>query len=207
MTGEIYPEEQVISEFTLAVLEDLKFYKAKYYTGGLMKFGKNKGCEFLYNQCVINKKVNPNFKNEFFDITKDIKDPSCSSGRQSRVYKILASYETPLPKPYQYFWNEYIGGTKAMADYCLIFANDPFVRDKETKNIHYIGHCSEIGSRKYGKNIPYRISEYKTRYYENGEIEKYTGEIYSSNSFCVLSSLISKNITNYELYSKTTRAI
>ena len=37
------------------------------------------------------------------------------------------------------------------------------------------------------------------------KIEKYTGEIYSSNSFCVLSSLISKNVTNYELYSKTTR--
>ena len=73
MTGEIYPEEQVISEFTLTVLEDLEFYKAKYYTGGLVKFGKNKGCEFLYSQCVINKKVNPNFKNELFDITKDIK--------------------------------------------------------------------------------------------------------------------------------------
>ena len=207
MTGEIYPEEQVISEFTLAVLEDLKFYKAKYYTGGLMKFGKNKGCEFLYNKCVINKKVNPNFKNEFFDKSKDIKDPSCSSGRQSRVYKILASYKTPLPKYYQYFLDEYIGGTKAMADYCPIFVNDPFDKDKEIKNIYYIGHCSEIGSGKYGKNIPYRISEYDTRYFENGEIEIYTGEVYSPNSFCVLSSLISKNITNYEIYSKTTRAI
>ena len=71
MTDKIYSEEQVISEFTLAVKENLKFYKAKYY-GGLMKFEKNKGCEFLYSQCVINKKVNPNFKNEFFDITKDI---------------------------------------------------------------------------------------------------------------------------------------
>ena len=60
-----------------------------------------------------------------------------------------------------------------MVDYCPIFVNDPFVQDKETKNIHYIGHCSEIGSKKYGKDIPYRISEYETRYYENGEIEIY----------------------------------
>ena len=207
MIGEIYPEEQVISEFTLALLEDLKFYKAKYYTGGLMKFGKNKGCEFLYNNCVINKKVNPKFKNEFFDQAKDIKDPSCSSGRQSRVYKILASYKVPLPKHYQYFGKEYIGGTKAIADYCPIFVNNPFEQDEEIKNIHYIGHCSEIGSGRYGKNIPYRISNYETKYFENGEIEKYTGEIYSPNSFCVLSSLISKNINNYEQYSKTTRAI
>ena len=38
-----YTEEEVISEFTLAYLEDTQFYKAKYYTGGLMKYGKGKG--------------------------------------------------------------------------------------------------------------------------------------------------------------------
>ena len=35
MCGAIYPEEQSISEFTLALLEDLGYYKANYYTGGL----------------------------------------------------------------------------------------------------------------------------------------------------------------------------
>ena len=52
MNGYAYTEEQVISEFTLAVLEDLGYYQANYYTGGLMQFGRNKGCEFLYNKCV-----------------------------------------------------------------------------------------------------------------------------------------------------------
>ena len=33
-----------ISEITLALLEDSGWYKANYYTGGLMRFGKNKGC-------------------------------------------------------------------------------------------------------------------------------------------------------------------
>jgi hypothetical protein len=47
MNGVIYSEELVISEFTLALLEDTGYYKANYYTGGLMRFGKGKGCDFL----------------------------------------------------------------------------------------------------------------------------------------------------------------
>ena len=52
MNGVVYEEETVISEFTLALLEDLGYYKANYYTGGLMQFGKNKGCDFLNLKCV-----------------------------------------------------------------------------------------------------------------------------------------------------------
>ena len=39
--------EVVISDITLALLEDTGFYKIKYYTGGLFRFGKNQGCAFL----------------------------------------------------------------------------------------------------------------------------------------------------------------
>ena len=41
-------EEQAISEITLSLLEDSGWYKANYYTGGLMRFGKNKGCDFIF---------------------------------------------------------------------------------------------------------------------------------------------------------------
>ena len=34
MNGYIHQEEQVISEFTLSLLEDTGFYEATYYTGG-----------------------------------------------------------------------------------------------------------------------------------------------------------------------------
>jgi hypothetical protein len=69
MIGYSYSEEQVISEFTLAVLEDSGYYKPNYYTGGLMRFGKHKGCEFLDQKCVNPQthKVNEKFENEFFD--------------------------------------------------------------------------------------------------------------------------------------------
>jgi hypothetical protein len=46
-----YVQEQVISEFTLALLEDTGFYEVNYYTGGLMRFGKNAGCEFFTLDC------------------------------------------------------------------------------------------------------------------------------------------------------------
>ena len=47
MNLELYRPEVVISDFTLALLEDSGWYKVNYYTGGLMRFGKNKGCSFL----------------------------------------------------------------------------------------------------------------------------------------------------------------
>ena len=47
MNGVTYNEEEVISEFTLALLEDSTYYKPNYYTGGLMRYGKGKGCDFV----------------------------------------------------------------------------------------------------------------------------------------------------------------
>ena len=201
MNGVIYPEEQVISEFSLAFLEDSGFYQANYYTGGLMRFGKNKGCDFLKLKCVNNGKVNSNFKNEYFDsIKKDDYEPSCSSGRQSRAYKYLITYDFIIPEEYQYYNSPNIGGRIA-SDFCPVFSQD----EKEAQNEYYLGHCSTKGSGKYGSHISYRISDDKEVYYNNGDIESITGEEYSSNSFCVLSSLISKNFDYYELFSNTIR--
>ena len=62
MNGVTYNEEEVISEFTLALLEDTGYYQVKYYTGGLMQFGKNKGCEFLNSKCIENGNANQKYK-------------------------------------------------------------------------------------------------------------------------------------------------
>ena len=168
MTGVIYEEEQVISEFTLALLEDTGFYKANYYTGGLMKFGKNKGCDFLNKKCVIDNKVNPEFQNEFFNIfdTKynNYLDPACTSGRQSRVYHYLLNYEDDaIPSPYQYYGNPKIGG-RSSANYCPVFMNDI----QSIKDIYYLGHCSYIGSNLYGDSITYTYSKTEKNYVSNG---------------------------------------
>ena len=101
MTDFIYPEEQVISGFTLALLEDLGYLKiAKKYTGGLMRFGKNKGCEFINQKCKGPQK----FENEFYipeNYEDDFTEPSCSSGRLSKtVHKLYINDD--IPSEYQY---------------------------------------------------------------------------------------------------------
>jgi len=202
MCGVMYEEEQAISEFTLALLEDTGYYKVKnYYTGGLMKFGKNKGCDFINKKCVNSMRVNTKFENEFFDIFDmkyDNTDPGCTSGRQSRVYHYLLYYKDGIPKSYQYYNDENIGG-KYSADYCPIFMRDMISKNEDT---YYTGHCSEIGNNQYGSYVTY-----KNKSISNGNVTLFTGEEYSQNSFCVLSSLIDKRIKNYENYLGQTRGI
>ena len=201
MNGVAYNEEVVISEFTLALLEDSGYYKANYYTGGLMQYGKNKGCLFLNSKCVNNGTVNPRFKNEFFDnIYNSYYDPSCSSGRQSRAYHGIYIYNS-IPEEYQYYSNKTYGG-RSSSDYCPVSQEYYY----EADNIYYVGHCSEKGSGEYGSKIPYK--DYgQTRYFKSREIAPITGEFNSNTSFCVLSSLIPTNIPNFQFYSKTVRAL
>ena len=52
MNRYFYDMEPVISEFTLALFEDLEFYKVNYYTGGLMRYGKNNCSDFLNKKCI-----------------------------------------------------------------------------------------------------------------------------------------------------------
>ena len=192
MIGNEYNEEQVISEFTLALLEDLGFYKANYYTGGLMKFGKNKGCEFVNSKCVNNEKVNPKFKNEFFDnyLNPNYIDPGCTSGRLSRVYHYLEDHYQPIPEPFDYFDPSY--GGRSSAEYCPVFTENTAIDGK----MYYLGHCS-YGSSNYGKYLST----------SNGDLQIYTKEKYSDNSFCVLSTLIHSSINMPARYSGDFRAV
>ena len=204
MNGNIYTEEQVISEFTLALLEDSGYYKANYYTGGLMQYGRNKGCSFLYSKCLGKYGTDSSFENEFFDtITSDnYIDPSCSSGRQSRTYHYLWNYNY-MPEQYKYFFNTNIGGYQP-AQYCPV--SEKWY--EEEKNVYYVGSCTSKGRGEYGSQIAYKEEgKQNFTFYTSGTLEKITGEIYSDHSFCALSSLVKTNEKNYELFSKTVRAV
>ena len=193
MNGYSYTEEQVISEFTLAVLEDSGYYKPNYYTGGLMRFGKNKGCQFLEDFCVDKKthKINEKNENEFYDWIYNPEgiDPSCSSGRQSRTYSAFYNI-SGTPTEFQYFNNSEMTGYEP-ADYCPV----PISFSDEEEKVHYVGHCSEKGSKtEYGTITPYHQilgSDYRN----------YIGEVLSERSFCFLSSLSKK-----EAISRVVRA-
>ena len=205
MNGYSYTEEQVISEFTLAVLEDSGYYKPNYYTGGLMRFGKHKGCQFLKEKCINpeTKKMNPNFGNEFYDYInpRKLKEASCSSGRQSRTYK--AWYEAPedLPNEYNYFQNNIAGYEPA--DFCPIFLKD----DDEENISFYSGHCSKKGSGIYGNTLQYLdYGEYTTFNSSSEALANKTGEVLSDHSFCFLSSIVNPSYQDSEFISKIVRA-
>ena len=202
MNGILYPEEQVISEFTLALLEDSGYYKANYYTGGLMRYGKNKGCKFVRDKCINNYEVNPFFENEFYDYfsSGSVITQSCSSGRQSRTYFAIF-YINPIPEYYRYYSDSSWGGFES-ADYCPV----PRELQIESNKRFYVGHCSTKGNGEYGSRIRY-FENNENKYYKSEELEEITGETYSDHSFCFLSSLTKKSEPKYEIYSKTVRAV
>ena len=193
MNGYSYTEEQVISEFTLAVLEDSGYYKPNYYTGGLMRFGKNKGCAFLEDKCVdsTTHKINEAFENEFYDTISEKKniEASCSSGRQSRTYNAWYTLYG-LPKAYQYFENPNITGYEP-ADFCPV----PLKYQKEEEDYYFVGHCSTIGKDgNYGTMLHDNERFYK---YTSEETIEYTGETFTDHSYCYLSSLsTNKDVSN-----------
>ena len=197
MNGYSYTEEMVISEFTLAVLEDSGYYKANYYTGGLMRFGKHKGCEFLKQRCINTETNKTKFENEFFDNDNSL-EASCSSGRQSRTYNLIyeISEEYQVPDEYKYIPG-YFGYLPA--DYCPVSLK---YNDEEDK-AYFSGHCSNYGSGYYGSLLYYYSYSFDGT---SSALSKVTGEKNSDHSFCFLSSLAKSSDSNSDLVSKVVRA-
>ena len=50
MVSDVNDDAQ-ISDITLALFDDADFYEVEYYSGGLFKYGKNKGCDFFKKDC------------------------------------------------------------------------------------------------------------------------------------------------------------
>ena len=165
-----YPEEQVLSGFTLAFLDDLPYLRVtKNYNGGSLKFGKNKGCEFFYNYCGNSSNSRSTFANEFF-LPNDPgigQKPSCSSGRLSKtIYKLESIAEEDKDNEaliFEYYLGNFEFGGSRATNFCPIAQFDY----SSTERYIYSGRCSDS----------------KTTL-TDGRNEKI-----SDNSFCVLSSL------------------
>ena len=174
MNSDLYKPEQVISEFTLALLYDSGWYEVNYFTGGLMRFGMHKKCEFLDSDC-----TSPTiFKNEFFNNIEIIK-PGCSSGRQSRAYSITTEIKEGDFNGFEYYLRFNKKGNFDISDFCLVYDS----HTGESSSNYFIGSCNK-GNGDYGSYIQYSDNSPKANY--NFEIE--LGEKYGYNSFCVLSS-------------------
>ena len=198
MGAVIYQEEMAISEFTLALLEDSGWYKAKYYTGGLFRFGKNKGCSFIQEDC-LDAEYKSRFKNEFFDYD-NLWYGSCSTGRQSRTYATLNNYLDFDNELYNRFDStvHYNGGSIYTVDYCPINGQ----RYDETGNSYFFGNC-KLGSPIFGTYNYYINPETNQR--ENGHfnsvLPKEIAEVLSENSFCIMTNLVPKGKEKYKIYN------
>ena len=200
-------EEQAISEITLSLMEDSGWYKANYYTGGLMRFGKNKGCDFVYEKCVNQNTHKTSFLNEFFDeLYNDKNTPSCTSGRQSRNYKVFYQYSSAIPQEFRYFEKTTRGGSSSYADYCPIMDS----KRAEMENDYYVGNCKN-GSNIYGYYAQYKNIQNNKYYYgiNNTKLPQEFGETLDlDNSFCVISSLVpKKTISTYKYDFVAPRAL
>ena len=138
-------DESVISEITLALFEDSGWYTVNYYTGGLFRFGKNQGCDFIKEKCVIDGKTT--FPLDF--CTKNYE--GCTAGHLAKGECYLGKYEETLPKRFQYFSEPKAGGFPS-ADYCPVTAV-PF---DEVYSYYLPLHCKSgtvTHSSKYGETL------------------------------------------------------
>ena len=128
-----YPD-QAISDITLGLFEDSGFYKVNYYSGGLFKFGKGKGCEFVSES----KKCIENEKATFEEFCDTANAAMCSSSRTLKSSCYLTTYTSSIPTAYQYFSDPRKGGFPA-ADYC------PVPYQAHSSSTYFSNHC-QIGS-------------------------------------------------------------
>ena len=134
--------DNAISDITLALFEDSGIYSVEYYSGGLFKFGKNKGCSFLNNKCIINNKP---ISDEF---CVSPKEPMCTKSRTAKGYCGVYIYSS-VPTQYQYFSEPTYGGFLPV-DYC------PVANEANTDTVYYPTNCkygTSTLSSEYGETI------------------------------------------------------
>lgn len=107
-------DDTAISEITLSLFEDSGWYKVNFFTGGLFKYGKNKGCDFLKKKCIEN---GVSISEEEFCMVPNMS--TCLSNRMSRGFCYINDNSNPTDPEYVYFPRNTTGGF-ILADFCPI---------------------------------------------------------------------------------------
>lgn len=135
MTG-IASRNPVYSKFTLALFEDMGYYKVNWTVAEPLKFGKGKGCTFVLKQC--------NMWSSYSDYWCTTQ--TCSYDLKDKSSCLLKTYSDDLPEYFQYYPNEpKKGGWEEAADYCPIPypANDGNCQNSGPKSVIVIGEIGE----------------------------------------------------------------
>ncbi|RHW67111.1 major surface protease-A [Trypanosoma brucei equiperdum] len=108
------------SVLTMALFEDMGFYRAIWGTEEDMHFGKGRGCEFLEKRCIENGRSN--FPDVFCTSSTPKGENVCTSDRGGLGSCAIYSYKTALLPRFQYFFEKNRGGPGELLDYC------PYIR-------------------------------------------------------------------------------
>ena len=184
--------ESVISEITLAVFEDSGWYQVNgLYTGGLFRFGKGKGCDFINKPCITSSTTSisdtttktssavtfiSNSGNEFCTRRGH---SICLPGRTSTALCYIKEYQT-IPSVFRYFGNNTCGGYEP-TDYCPV----PYVNIDD--EYFFPTHCNT------GKGI--------------SALPPSLGFTLSETSICVMSTLTLKGRTDQYTFRNVQRAM
>lgn len=120
----------IYSKISLALFVDSGWYQVDYSYGEDITWGSQKGCEFIFNECVNEGKAK---FSEFCNISTSI--TKCDHTHTYKGTCTLSELTSPIPSQYQYFNDPYKGGNDSLTDYC------PYIRPLTT------GSCQDIGSK------------------------------------------------------------
>ena len=142
--------ENYISSLSLALFEDSGWYKVDYSKAQDIKWGKGKGCSFLNEKCIEEKRSNKFLKKNLVYSTKyknefctNFNEEQCSINRKFRGVCAVREFESKgiIPKEYNYFsknkdYKNDIGGVDTFGDYC------PYPLEIRDKDLYTpIGNC------------------------------------------------------------------
>ncbi|KAI4458967.1 leishmanolysin-like peptidase [Holotrichia oblita] len=171
MTG-THTQNPIISNVTLALMEDTGWYRANYEMAEAMSWGKGLGCNFVMRSCRdwITAKMAKGLSIHPFcnKIKRDPLQTECTDDRSSVALCNLIKYDRPLSKLYQNFdslnhiepnTEGYYGGSVSLADYC------PYIQEFTWRSNNVVvrgSHCQftennpkpdkNFALEKYGKH-------------------------------------------------------
>lgn len=179
-------DDTAISEITLALFEDSGWYSVNYYTGGLFKFGKNKGCDFLNKKCIEN---NVPLTTDEFCVTPY--QSLCVSNRLNRGICYITDTSNPDNSSYQYFTKPSTGGL-FMSDFCPVIA-------VPTNNTYFYPWSCAYGISNYPVEFDENISEssacFMSNVLRNSADSRYFSNFYRATCYqyqCDFDNLILK---------------
>jgi hypothetical protein len=178
-------QENTISDITLALFEDSGWYKPNYYTGGLFRFGKDKGCQFFEKKCLVNEKAS------FSEFCHKEKEPKCTSSYLGTGECYIGEIKhEEIPKKYQYFKKSNLGGLLNV-NFCP--TADSFFESITQGKFYFENNC------RYGAALlPYYGEEIGNRSIclESSLIPRYSPQPYKWRSIChkVICDRLNKNV-------------